>query len=118
MAVYYLCYPRLERRCREGCDLAVSPPKPKMCPRLIDSRLTARVKTRNRILSRGFYKLALAGCFAINILVTVLLTQASVANYPGGEALREFNVIVAGSEGMSGAFFHYGKKLRLCARNG
>jgi hypothetical protein len=59
---------------------------------------TKRMNTRNAIISRGFWKLVLLGFFGLNLLATVLLTRASMANYPGGEALRIFNGIIEHSD--------------------
>ncbi|EIN10091.1 alpha-1,6-mannosyltransferase subunit [Punctularia strigosozonata HHB-11173 SS5] len=39
--------------------------------------------------------LAVAGCVALNVLITVMLSRASIANYPGGEAISVFNDIYA-----------------------
>lgn len=60
---------------------------------------TKRMDTRNPIMSRGFWKLVLLGFLGVNLLGTVLLAQASMANYPGGEALRIFNSIIKDSQG-------------------
>ncbi|KAL5486268.1 ECM39 [Sanghuangporus weigelae] len=41
--------------------------------------------------------LVVLGCLAANVLVTVIMTQVSMANYPGGVALMQFNEIFASS---------------------
>ncbi|KAF8577775.1 glycosyltransferase family 22 protein [Ramaria rubella] len=56
--------------------------------------MSARLNSTYVVISRGFYKLVLLGLICLNVLATVLMTQASAVNYPGGEALRTFNSIL------------------------
>ena len=86
-----------------GIWLALEVPhgcKRKSLPRFSTARLiikasfTTRVNSRYTVVSRGFLKLVLLGFLGINVLATMLLTQASLTNYPGGEALRMFNHII------------------------
>ncbi|CCM00069.1 uncharacterized protein FIBRA_02096 [Fibroporia radiculosa] len=52
------------------------------------SRLVSR---RKRTVLGRFCFLAVAGLLASNCIMTYLFTMASMANYPGGEALSKFN---------------------------
>ncbi|KAF8525924.1 alpha-1,6-mannosyltransferase subunit [Hysterangium stoloniferum] len=57
--------------------------------------LSSRMKiTKSTIIPSFIPRLLLLGLFIVNILATMLLTQASMANYPGGEALHLFNDLV------------------------
>lgn len=57
--------------------------------------LSSRMKiSKSAIIPSFTGRLILLGLFIVNILATILLTQASMANYPGGEALHLFNDLV------------------------
>ena len=70
-----------------GCE-SVLPYKHKEI--LIHKPNSASLRRRN-FLGR-LLQLVLLGTLTANVLVTVLLTKASMMNYPGGEALTFFNI--------------------------
>ena len=62
-------------------------------PMTVCTRLSTPIRHRRAVISHGL-KFILVGLFGFNIVATMLLTQASMRNYPGGEALRRLNDIL------------------------
>jgi len=94
MAVYRLRGPRLEHRWCQRCNMAVGYLCSLVAPLMMAfTRLSAHIGHRPVFISYCL-KFILVGLFGLNIIATMLLTQASMHNYPGSEALRHLNDIV------------------------
>ncbi|KAI5119638.1 hypothetical protein M0805_009000 [Coniferiporia weirii] len=57
-------------------------------------------RQRTRPVFGKLCSLLVVGCMAVNFLVTIITTQASMANYPGGVALTRFNELFKDTAGV------------------
>jgi hypothetical protein len=89
MAVRHIHCAIIQRGCCTWCQLDVSPPFIQPTAKFPHTPNSASLRRRS-FLGR-LLQLFLFGIIMTNVLVTVLLTKASMMNYPGGETLAFFN---------------------------